>query len=128
MRRITIEFGEHAVPGCPFDVVDEYGRRCDGLAFDEMLGQVVSLTHPQLGRAQYQMLTPEDWATRRERFRAAAPSPPIVDTDAVEAMRDALGQWAAAERDSDPQELANARAERDRLLLASADDFADVPF
>jgi len=67
MRRITIEFGEG--PPCGFDVVDEYGRRCDGLGFDEMLGQLVSITHPQLGKPHYRMQTEEQWAAERERSR-----------------------------------------------------------
>lgn len=63
MRRFVIE--------CPdagnerfgsFDVIDEYGRCAGGLGFDEMLGQVVSLTHPRLEhRAQFRMQTPEQW-------------------------------------------------------------------
>lgn len=56
MRTITVEFGNGA-----FDVVDEYGQRCYGLGFDEMLGQVVSLTHPKLGKPQYRMQTEEQW-------------------------------------------------------------------
>jgi hypothetical protein len=36
--------------------------------------------------------------------------------DDFEQTRDALAQWAAAERSNDADELANARAERDRII------------
>lgn len=63
VRTITIEFG----PGVLFDVVDEYGRRCNGLAFEEMVGQVIELTHPSIGSARFRMLTPEQWQEQEER-------------------------------------------------------------
>lgn len=36
------------------------------------------------------------------------------------ALLDLLRQWAAGERDNDPQEVANARAQRDAILAAHA--------
>jgi hypothetical protein len=60
MRTLTIEYAGHGKG--PFDVVDEYGRRCNGLCLGEMLEQVVGLTVED--RARYQMLTEEQWADR----------------------------------------------------------------
>ena len=51
--------------GSGFDVVMPDGRRCDGLGWDEMLGQVAHLTHPNLGAPRYAMRTPEEWAAYR---------------------------------------------------------------
>lgn len=65
VRTITIEFGTGAP--CGFDVVNEYGQRCQGLAFEEMIGQVIELTHPSIGRARFRMLTPEQWQEQEER-------------------------------------------------------------
>jgi len=46
-----------------FDIHE--GERYSGLlSFDEMLGEVVRLTHPQLGDSHYGMLTPEEHAAR----------------------------------------------------------------
>lgn len=42
--------------------VQEGDRYHDRLTWDEMLGLVVSITHPQLGKAQYRMATAEEWA------------------------------------------------------------------
>lgn len=58
MRTLTIEIGG---PN-GFDVVDEQGRRCNGLSWDEMLGQVAMLTMPEcrLGNG-FRMLTQEQW-------------------------------------------------------------------
>lgn len=53
-----------------FDV-QEGERICDRLCWDEMLGQVASLTHPDITRARYHMLTPEE-RTEREERRAAS--------------------------------------------------------
>lgn len=120
MRTITIEIPE---PGDEFrwvDVVLSDGRRCQGLGWDEMLRQVVALTHPGLAdsweKHSYPMATPEQWALREqqraERFDARRAVAAIAQADATDALR----QWAAAERNDDPQEMANARAERDRLI------------
>jgi len=67
MRTLTIEYGpgagdfERTASG--YDVVDEYGQRCNGLCLGEMLEQVVGLIVQ--GRARYAMLTPDGWAERR---------------------------------------------------------------
>jgi hypothetical protein len=39
------------------------------LTFDEMLGQVVNLCHPNLRQPHYQMLTAEEWLEREKRWR-----------------------------------------------------------
>lgn len=57
MTQITI-----VMDGLHFDVVDEAGRCCDGLSWDEMIGQVVMLTiPPQMVGRGYQMKTPDEW-------------------------------------------------------------------
>lgn len=69
MKTLTIEIPE---PGDDrmFDVVDQDGRRCDGLSWDEMLGQVAMLTMPpaRLGNG-FAMHTPDQWAAQREARR-----------------------------------------------------------
>lgn len=60
LRTITIEIGPDCLPG-GFDVVVD-DLRCNGLSFDEMLGQVVALTHPKIGAPHYRMQTAEEWA------------------------------------------------------------------
>lgn len=52
MKTLTIEIPEPGDERGMFDVVDHQGRRCDGLSWDEMLGQVAMLTMP-----------PAAWAT-----------------------------------------------------------------
>lgn len=70
MKRLIIEIPEAGDQTTLFDVVDEAGRRCDGLAFDEMLGQIVMLTigavHPSRIGQGYAMHTPDEWAGQRE--------------------------------------------------------------
>jgi hypothetical protein len=66
------------------DIVDDQGRRCLGLGWDELIGQVVSLTHPKLGEVPtYAMKTAIEWQAereeRRQRFEAKR---------AAEALRD----------------------------------------
>ncbi|HKM80172.1 MAG TPA: hypothetical protein VJY15_04330 [Candidatus Acidoferrum sp.] len=41
----------------------------DRLAWDEMLGQIVGLTHPSIGKAYYAMLTAEEWEERERKWR-----------------------------------------------------------
>lgn len=69
MRRLIIEIPEAGDTTTMFDVVDDDGRRCDGLAFDEMLGQIVMLTigavHPSRIGKGYAMHTPDEWAEQR---------------------------------------------------------------
>lgn len=61
MRRITIIMDDNG----GFDV-EEDGKICNGLAWDEMLGQVALLTVPPLRvRNGYAMKTPGDWAAER---------------------------------------------------------------
>ena len=79
MKRFIIEVPEPSdeIIGCGFDVVDENGRRSNGMAFDEVLGQLIALAHPGLdGKPQYRMQTDDEWeaeaearAERRERAR-----------------------------------------------------------
>ena len=74
MRTLTIEIPE---PGEDrmLDVVDQDGRRCNGLSWDEMLGQAAMLTMPpaRLGNG-FCMQTQEQWdaeaAARAERLQA----------------------------------------------------------
>jgi hypothetical protein len=65
-RRITILLpADDPKPGTNegmFDVI-ENGRCCNGLAFDEMIGQVVALAMPEK-RRQYPMLTKAEWRAR----------------------------------------------------------------
>lgn len=49
--------------------VVQAGRMADGLAFDEMLGQVVNLLHPKLGTPRYPMLTREEQAAAEARHK-----------------------------------------------------------
>ena len=67
MKTLTIEISEPGDERQGFDVVDDQGRRCDGLCWDEMLGQVAMLTIPP-GRVGtgYGMHTPEEWKAQRE--------------------------------------------------------------
>lgn len=65
MRTLTIEYGERGPHSSTFDVVDECGRRCNGLTLGEMLEQVIGLTVEK--RVRFQMLTEEGWADRARR-------------------------------------------------------------
>ena len=59
-----------------FDVVMPDGRRCDGLCWDEMLGQVARMTHPKLAsEGGYAMRTPEQWDAHWEGVRNKANQP-----------------------------------------------------
>lgn len=40
-------------------------RSSNGLCWDEMLGQIASMTHPEIRKARYLMLTPEEREERR---------------------------------------------------------------
>ncbi|MFZ2974947.1 MAG: hypothetical protein WA049_20150 [Ferribacterium limneticum] len=63
MRVITITIEGSC---CGYDV-HENGKKCNGLSWDEMLGQVAMLTMPadRLGKG-FAMRTPEEWAAIRE--------------------------------------------------------------
>ncbi len=98
-------------------------RYCEHLCWDEMLGQVVHITHPQLGEPRYPMLTAAEHAERRRRMeergaamRAEHAAEDEVRRSAIGAMADALRQWQVAERRDDGQEFANAQAARDAAL------------
>lgn len=87
MKRITIEVPEQGDEIRCFDVVLEDGRRCNVLSWDEMIGQVVSLTHPKLpGEPQYPMRTIEEWeahmarlyARQQEHMVRSADQPPLA--------------------------------------------------
>jgi len=62
MRTITIEIDDQGY------TVREGDRYHDGLCWDEMLGQVVELTHRKLGEARYPMMTAEQWDAWRARL------------------------------------------------------------
>ena len=64
MRRVVIEFPDAAGPPATYDVVDEYGRCCNGMSLGEMLEQLVGLALQ--GKARYQMLTEEGWQEWRD--------------------------------------------------------------
>jgi hypothetical protein len=78
MKKITIEIPERDDERHMFDVVDENGRRCDGLSFDEMLGQVVFLTIGAVAAERigcgFAMRTPEEWAAHRSRSSQQTPT------------------------------------------------------
>lgn len=67
MRKLIIEIAEPGDDRPGFDVVDEQGRRCGGLSWDEMLGQVAMLTIPpsRVGNG-FAMHTPAEWVAQRE--------------------------------------------------------------
>ncbi len=79
MKILTIEIPEPGDGRCEFDVVDANGRRCGGLTWDEMFGQVARLTiiepRSKCG-GLYNMHTPEEWEQQREdrRERMKAPA------------------------------------------------------
>lgn len=123
MRTLTLQIPE---PGddCMFDVIDQDGRRCNSLGWDEMLGQVAMLTMPpsRLGNG-FRMDTPEGWAkyydkkdAQLEKRRAAARAEEERRRSAIAAMADALRQWQVAERTDDGTEFANAQQARDAAL------------
>lgn len=97
--------------------------RCPHLAWDEMLGQIVALTHPSIGKPHYPMLTDAQAAERErartERMEAVHAQHRAEDqakAEAITALADALRQWRAAEQRDDGAEFANAQAARDAAL------------
>lgn len=67
MKPITITFGTSTAGPRYFDV-EQDGKVCNGLAWDEMLGQVVTLTlQAQPGGRAYPMKTPDEWQAERDR-------------------------------------------------------------
>ena len=66
-RTITITYDDGEL-GCGWDVHED-GKCCNGLGWDEMLGQVAMLTIPALRVGSgYAMRTPEEWV---EHFAAS---------------------------------------------------------
>jgi hypothetical protein len=113
-RTITI----YCISGSDY-TVQEGEALCDRLCWDEMLGTIAELTHPAIGKARYRMETAEQREAREQAFKARMAEHPnaakIVDSTALDALR----QWQASELLDDPQEHANARAERDRIIAAA---------
>ena len=68
MRRFVIETDGRG--NC--NVLDEYGRETKQLTLGEMLEQMVSLCHRQLGSPQFGMMTPEAWDERWQQRQAQA--------------------------------------------------------
>lgn len=69
MRSIHIHI-ETTESGRKKYAVREGDKYHDELTWDEMLGQVVHLSHPSIGEPRYDMLTAEQWKSR-DRLRAA---------------------------------------------------------
>ena len=42
--------------------VSQNGKICNGLAYDEMIGQIIALTAHLISKSGYRMMTPEEWA------------------------------------------------------------------
>ncbi len=98
-------------------------RYCAGLCWDELVAQVVSLSHPSINAPRFEMLTEAEHAERRRRLderwdqiRARGRAEEDAKRSAISAMADALRQWQTAERRDDGQEFANAQAARDAAL------------
>jgi hypothetical protein len=67
VKPINITFGASPRLQWVFDV-EQDGKICDGLAWDEMLGQVITLTlQAQPGGRAYPMKTPAEWQDERDR-------------------------------------------------------------
>jgi hypothetical protein len=66
MRQITITFENDKG-----FAVTEAGRTADRLAWDEMLGQIAALTHSQIGKGHYQMLTVEEYTAHEDRYKTS---------------------------------------------------------
>lgn len=76
---------------------------------------------------RYPMATVDEWTARDTALQARVAERLRDEARVERTTRDALRQWAAAERDNDATELANARANRDRLL-APVQYLSDIPF
>ena len=63
-RQVTVTQTAHGY------TVQEGEFYADDLCFDEMLGQVVELLHPDIGKPRYRMLTAAQWREWEERIRA----------------------------------------------------------
>lgn len=135
MRTLSIEYGpgagdfERTASG--FDVVDEYGQRCNGLCMGEMLEQIVGLVVQ--GRARYPMLTSEAWDARRAAMHARMKESVAEDVLRNEAAMPALQRlyrvfvaMAAPDEQQRPadDEITSALAEAGRVI----DRATEVPF
>jgi hypothetical protein len=60
--------------GNHFDV-HEGEAYADRLCWDEMLGQIASMTHPAINNARYQMQTPEQLEQKRACWRELSKDP-----------------------------------------------------
>jgi hypothetical protein len=92
MRKITIEIAsdeEVAAGAQRFDVVLEDGRRCNGLSWDELLGQVAALTHPKLNGEHFQMMTPQQWDERRRLMLKVSGDPVALSAEELTALNGA---------------------------------------
>lgn len=101
--------------------VQEGEAICDRLCWDEMLGTIVELTHPRIGAARYRMQTAEERELFEEQRAARFAELRVTEADTNKSMLDMLDtlrQWQASELLDDPQEHANARAERDRIIAS----------
>lgn len=71
---ITIEVSD------PFHFIVSSDGRSVVLSFDELLAQIVSMCHPDLGKPRYEMRTAAEWeekiAAEWQRAAIAYPSPP----------------------------------------------------
>ncbi len=72
-RTITIVM--HDDQGSRFYDVFEGERYADHLAWDEMLGEIASLTHCLINKSRYHLRTPEEYMARRELWAGT----PIVE-------------------------------------------------
>lgn len=97
--------------------------RCPHLGWDEMLGQIVALTHHAIGKPHYPMLTKAERAAqdqarnaRMEAMQAECRAEGAARQGAITVMADALRQWRAAEAADDGAEFANAQAARNAAL------------
>ncbi len=73
-RVITIEvFGGNDY------TIREGEHYCDRLCWDEMLGTVAELTHPQIGKARYRMLTAPEHAEVNARLYRRSGSEDVVE-------------------------------------------------
>jgi hypothetical protein len=70
-------------------------RYADMLCWDEMLGQVATLTHVQIATPRYDMLTPDEYAARRDRAaaRRAAQQITLLAPTPLDEWRE-LVKWA----------------------------------
>ncbi len=63
MDPITITFSDRG-----YFEITQNGLICDGMCWDEMLGQIVNLTRRVVGERLYPMLTPDQKAERERRW------------------------------------------------------------